>query len=224
MSVIARCDFRHCGLNRLADDRTDIHRLAFQVELSLGDARYLEKVVNQPRHVLYLAVDHLAHLDQHRIVRSVALQNRDGGPDRRERVAELMRQDRQKIILPPVRIQQLAVRLLEAPVQLGKFSRLLALKLPVGCVELGVRLRQRLIEALQLEALAVQFHEHRDLAAQDFRHHWHVNVVHRAKLVAFQPVQLAHMHARHEDDRRAFEARMLVDQPRGLEPDPSRAC
>ena len=138
-AVIARCDFRHGGLDRLADDRGDVHRLRFQVDLSLGDARYLEQVVDQPRHVLYLAVDHLAHLDQHRIVRSLALQDRDRGADRRERIAELMREDRQEIILPPVRIQQLAVRLFEAPVQLGKFSRLLALKLPVGCVELGVR-------------------------------------------------------------------------------------
>ena len=65
--------------------------------------------------------------------------------------------------------------------------------------------------------LAIKLHQYRDLAAQDFRHHRDRDVVDRAELVALQPIELADVHAGDEDDRRALEARMLVDQARGLE-------
>ncbi len=74
-----------------------------------------------------------------------------------------------------------------------------------------------LIELLQLAPLAVQLHQHRHLAAQDLRHHRNRHVVDRAELVALQAVELADVHAGDEDDRRALEARMLVDQAGGLE-------
>ena len=70
---------------------------------------------------------------------------------------------------------------------------------------------------LQRASLAVELDEHRHLAAQDLRHHRDVDVVDGAGLVALQPVELGDVHAGHEDDGRAFETRVVVNEGRGLE-------
>ncbi len=75
----------------------------------------------------------------------------------------------------------------------------------------------RSVGLLQLAALAVQLDQHRDLAAQDLRHHRDGNVVDRADLVALEAVELADVHAGDEDDRCLLEARVIVNQPRRLE-------
>ena len=98
-----------------------------------------------------------------------------------------------------------------------QLAGLLRLQGGIGLGELRVGLGQAAVELAQLATLAVQLDQHRDLAAQDLRHHRHRHVVDRAELVALQPIQLGHVHAGDEDDRRALEARMLVDQRRGLE-------
>ena len=48
-------------------------------------------------------------------------------------------------------------------------------------------------------------------------HHRDVHVVDGAGLVALEPVELGDVHAGHEDDRDGFEARVIVNQRRGLE-------
>ena len=73
------------------------------------------------------------------------------------------------------------------------------------------------VQLLELAGLAIQVGEHPHLGAQQFRHHRHRHVVHRARLVAAQQVELAHLDRRDEDDRGALEARMFADHRRQLE-------
>ena len=67
------------------------------------------------------------------------------------------------------------------------------------------------VEPLQLTGLAIEFGEHLDLGAQDFRHHRHRNVVDRAHLVAAQPVDIADLDRRDEYHRGLLEAGMFAD-------------
>ena len=84
-------------------------------------------------------------------------------------------------------------------------------------LEPRVCLGETAVQLLQLAPLQMQLHQHGHLAAQDLRHHRDVHIVDRAELVALQPIELGDVHAGDEDDRRLLEARMLVDQGRGLE-------
>ncbi len=110
-----------------------------------------------------------------------------------------------------------SLALLQARVDLLELARLLGLQRVIGFLEPLDRFGQLPVHALQRAPLAVELDQHRDLAAQDLRHHRDVHVVDGAGLVALEPVELGDVHAGHEDDRRGFEARMVVDQRRGLE-------
>ena len=104
----------------------------------------------------------------------------------------------------------LARALLDALFQLGVGLRQFGGALRDATLELAV-------ELLELAGLAVQVGEYPHLGAQQFRHHGHRHVIHRARLVAAQQIQLAHLDRRDEDDRDAPEARMFADHRRQLE-------
>ncbi len=82
---------------------------------------------------------------------------------------------------------------------------------------LGDPLLQFFVEKMELAGLAVQLGEDADLGAQQFRHHRHGQIIHRAGLIAAQIIVLRHMDGRDEDDRRLLEARMLADHLGQLE-------
>ena len=109
-----------------------------------------------------------------------------------------------------VALRKLGVRLRERQVQRLELARLFRLQ---RCV----RRREALVEPLELAPLPVELDQHLHLAAQDLGHDRHVHVIDRAQLVALEPVEIGHVHRGDEDDRRLLEARMLVDQRRGLE-------
>ena len=91
----------------------------------------------------------------------------------------------------------------------------------VGCLELGGALGDPLlelgVELLELPGLAVELGEHPDLGAQHLGNDRHRDVIHRAHLVAAQPVEVGQLDGGDEDDRRLLEARMLADHRRQLE-------
>ena len=102
--VPARLDQRARGLDGAAASAVvELDPLPAQLELAARDARDVEQVVEQPRHVIDLAVDHVAAPTSTAprsraavllIVRRVA--------DRRERIAQLVRQRRQELVLAAI--------------------------------------------------------------------------------------------------------------------------
>jgi hypothetical protein len=73
------------------------------------DARDVEQVVDEARHVAYLAADDGAALAHPGFVQAADAQQVGGGADRRQRVAQLVRQHREEFVLAPVRGAQLVL-------------------------------------------------------------------------------------------------------------------
>ena len=76
---------------------------------------------------------------------------------------------------------------------------------------------QLLVELMQLARLAEQFGENPDLGAQQFRHHRHRQIIHRAGLIAAQEIGFRHMDGGNENDRGLLETRMFADHLRQFE-------
>jgi hypothetical protein len=89
-------------LGRLPDDLGEIAPLLVELELLPGDAGDVEQVVDQPRHVRDLAIDHVAGPRHGRLRRPEPAQDVDGVADRGEGVAQLVGEDGQKFVLAPV--------------------------------------------------------------------------------------------------------------------------
>ena len=65
----------------------------------MAHARYVEQVVNQPGQLLDLTLDHLRDLLKLGIGRTLQAEDLHGVADRGERVAQLVSQHRQELIL-----------------------------------------------------------------------------------------------------------------------------
>jgi hypothetical protein len=102
-----RIDHGHGRLDRLADDRLQLHALPLELHLALRDARHVEQVVDEARELRDLAVDDLARHAQRRVAVVRAAEDLARVADRRERVAQLVRQHREEHVLAPVRLLQL---------------------------------------------------------------------------------------------------------------------
>ena len=86
----------------MADELVDPNGPALQPHLAAGHARGVEQVVEQPRHVRDLTLDHLRDRRRHRCLGCESGEQRGRVADRRERVAQLVREHRQKFLLPEV--------------------------------------------------------------------------------------------------------------------------
>ena len=87
-----------------------------------------------------------------------------GRADRGERVAQLVREDREKLVLPAAGFLELGRAFGHAAFEVA-------------------------IQLLELVRLPMQFDERRDLGPQDFRHDGHRQVIDGAAFVPAQPVQ-----------------------------------
>ena len=74
---------------------------------AVRDARDIEQIVEQQRHVLHLALDHIVGPALLRV--GGVLVARDGGglADRRQRIAQLMRERREEFVLAAVGLDEL---------------------------------------------------------------------------------------------------------------------
>ena len=100
--MVPRLDRGLRGLERARDHGAKSHLLATKLEGAAGDAAYVEQVVQQHRHVAALPVDDLVAeggLDGGRAFR---LEEVHRVPDRRQRIAKLVRQHRDVVVLAPV--------------------------------------------------------------------------------------------------------------------------
>jgi hypothetical protein len=90
-------DERGGDLQRALQHRSQRHRLATQLDVAARDPRDVEQVVDQPDEVAGVALDHFLLAGGARIPR----QPLDSGHDRRQRVAQLVPQHRQEVVLAP---------------------------------------------------------------------------------------------------------------------------
>ncbi len=227
--VSALFDQRTRGLDGAFHDLAQRCRVLAQGELGLADPGNVEQVIDQAHHQRQLPLHQCQQLAVHR---GGHAQHGQRVLQRCQRVAQLVRQRRQELVLAPPHFPE---QLLDASalghlvlqhavldlqgrvgtaqrfVQHRKLARLLGLQGQVGGFELGVG-------GFQFQPLAMQFGQHHDLAAQDLRDHRHHHVVHRAQLVAAQAIHVGDIHRGDENDRGFLETRVLVDHAGGLKP------
>jgi hypothetical protein len=104
--VPALVDQRPRHLHGHLDDRVELHRLRADLELATRDARHVEQVVEQRAHVAHLALDHATcPVDLGRA--GLRRPEQGGGvADRRERVAQLVRERGDEAVLLAVGLAQ----------------------------------------------------------------------------------------------------------------------
>ena len=103
--------------HRRLDDAVDRDRLAHQRDLALGGAGDVDQLLHQPAEPADLALEDLAQADQDRVAVLEGAQDAGGVGDRRQRIAQLVREHRQELALAPLgqaqRLGPLGQRLLE---------------------------------------------------------------------------------------------------------------
>ena len=87
---------RHLA-HRTVDQVVDVHALALQHDLALGDAGHVDQVGDQAAQVVDLAFDDLAHHHQPVVAAFEPAQDGGGVGDRCQRVAQLVRQPGQEV-------------------------------------------------------------------------------------------------------------------------------
>ena len=104
--VAVRVDGRPDRLNRAVQHRAEIDPAPPQLQFVLDDARHVEQVVGEPHEVDQLALDGRARLVDDRAVVARDPHDFERRPHRRERRAQFVRQRRQELVFPPVRLEQ----------------------------------------------------------------------------------------------------------------------
>ena len=99
-------------LDRLRHHARELERLLGEGDLAARHPRDVEQIVDEPHEVLGLAQDHLPLVRRRHV--AAQLHELGGGEDGRQRVAELVRQQRQEFVLAAIGLAQRGLRLLEA--------------------------------------------------------------------------------------------------------------
>jgi hypothetical protein len=94
---------RPMGFHRLRDRLAQVERLRAQADAAARDARDVQQVVEQPRHVPRLAVDHGDRPPRRLVEPPVLFQDLGRVDDRAKRVAQLVREHGQELVLLAVR-------------------------------------------------------------------------------------------------------------------------
>ena len=104
----------------LGEDRlghgTQVHAALLELQLAVDRARTVQQIVQHGRHVPRLARQHLAHAGNAGRLRRRDGQQVGGGRDRRQRVAQLVRQHGQEVVLLLVAARQLGLDALDVGV------------------------------------------------------------------------------------------------------------
>ncbi len=106
-TVAAGIELVVTGRDRGLDDALDRHLLAHERDLPLRRARDVDQLLDQMAEPADLALEDLAQPDEDRIGVLERPQNARGVGDRRERVAQLVREHRQELALAPLGQAQL---------------------------------------------------------------------------------------------------------------------
>ncbi len=178
--VAALLRARRARLHGFLDDRFERDRFASQLELAGVEARDVEQIVDEARDVMDLALDDAANPRGDRRIR-IVLEDFDGGLQRLQRIAQLVREDREELVLAAIDLGHLLHLLLE------DFSlEALALREQLALVRARLFLPELLGFLLQLDGALLQLHEHECLRAQHLGPDRLHEEVERAELVALQ--------------------------------------
>jgi hypothetical protein len=90
------------GVDDFCDERSAIPYLFFQLQLPASDSSRIQEIIHQPGHMTTLARDDVKRSFDRGVSPNPLLQQRRGGSNRRERVAEFMSQGCQKLVLATV--------------------------------------------------------------------------------------------------------------------------
>ncbi len=108
--LVLQCvDVRPARLHRRGDRPAHVDVLDLQLDLAARDARHVEQIVDQAHELLQLPPDHFARPRQALRIRALRLQHVDRVADRRERIAQLVREHRQELVLALVLVLDLAI-------------------------------------------------------------------------------------------------------------------
>ena len=201
-----RIDQGAAGLHRPRDHRAEIERLGSELDLAQGDPGNVEQVVHQPGELGRLSLDHAAAPVHIGVLRFLEPQNVDRVAHGGQRIPELVRQQREKLVLPAVGLAQLFREIGlpgDRPLKLGR--------------PLGHPLLQLAGQLLGFAALAIELREDSDFGAQQLGNDRYRDVIHGASLVALEPVGIGQVDRRDEDDSRLLIARVLPDDFSELE-------
>jgi hypothetical protein len=97
------------GLERKGDHRRHVDRLSLQANLPVGHARDVEQIVDQTLQLIDLPIDHLPCGFEARRVVPAEAEDLHCGADGGERVSKLVRQHCQELVLPPIRVLDVAI-------------------------------------------------------------------------------------------------------------------
>ena len=103
------------GLDRLFHDAAQRHPFRLQADSSARDAGNLQEVVHQPRQVPHLPLNDGPGFLLQRVRAVLQAQDVQGVHDRRQRVAEFVREHCQELVLAAVRVGKLAGLFLQLP-------------------------------------------------------------------------------------------------------------
>ncbi len=106
-AMMMRLDDRTAGFDRVGHDGCDVDGLFLEPDLAAGDPGNLQQFVDQLGQLAHLVVDDIAGPAQVGIVRTALLHDLDGVADRGQRVAQLVAQHRQKLVLADIGLGQL---------------------------------------------------------------------------------------------------------------------
>ena len=95
-------DERAAGFDGAIHHRRQLDPLLAEFDLASGDAGHVQQVIDQPGHLVYLPVDHLRGPLQFRYRRTLGTKDLHRIADRGQRVAELVGQHRQELVLAAV--------------------------------------------------------------------------------------------------------------------------
>jgi hypothetical protein len=118
-SVALGVDRRTGGLDGAVNHAAQVDPFTPHLQLVLGDARDVEEVVRDPHEVQELALHGRARFLDHLGFAAGDAHHLERAADRGERIAQLVRQRRQELVLPPVGVTQrdlgeLAIREVDA--------------------------------------------------------------------------------------------------------------
>ena len=94
-------------LNRMSDQFCQFYNLFAELDVAPADARHVQKILNQPAEVTDLPLDHRQLMAGPVSAASCLLQEIEGRLNRSQRIAKLVREDSQKLLLAAVGVAKL---------------------------------------------------------------------------------------------------------------------
>ena len=101
-AVMTVLDQGPAGLDGQLDHRLQLDRLLLEHDLAAGDPRDVEQVVDHPRHLLDLVLDHLDRPLEVGAAQALDLHDLDGVADRGQGIAQLVGEHGEELVLAPV--------------------------------------------------------------------------------------------------------------------------